>query len=218
MNKQKYLLTTLSLFIMLPSITYAECTSEEIKHFKEIEDEYKVTYEFNIDNQRYNLMFYANETYDYVFDIKFEEETTCEEKDKNTIVCYNVIPSKYKVSIVGNTNTCNDTLKTINLTLAKYNPYYQDSICDGIEDFVLCQETYDKDIDYETFKSRVNIYKKNLQKKEKEIKNVEGKDNAINQYIKNNIIQIIITAVFTIAIIVTTVLTIKSSKKSRRLG
>ena len=40
MNKLKYLLSIAIVFIILPNTIYADCTEEEISHFKEIEDDY----------------------------------------------------------------------------------------------------------------------------------------------------------------------------------
>ena len=43
MKKYQIVTILLSIFVLLPQVTYAECTKEEKKHFKSIEDEYKIT-------------------------------------------------------------------------------------------------------------------------------------------------------------------------------
>lgn len=220
MNNYKYLVF-LILFILLPNVIFAGCASEEIEHFKEIEDDYKITYEFNKDSKKYMVTLYTPEPnmYEYYIYASDNEFSNCEYLNDHETKCNSVNPNEYKIEIIGQTTNCNDVFKTIRLNLAKYNPYSEDSICEGIEDFVLCQPTYDKDIDYNTFVSRVTTYKKTLSKNTN-LTNNKGNDinrNAIIQYLKENMFQIIIITIFIIMVVITVILTTKSAKKSRRL-
>ena len=217
MNKSKYLLTTLSLFIMLPSITYAECTSEEIKHFKEIEDEYKYSYEFDSQTKKYNIRFYSEEPDNYDFGIMNTRNLDCTINDEKTFECKNVEPGTYEVIISGRTDSCNEVLKKEKIKLAKYNEYSDDPLCEGIEEFVLCQETYDKNIDYETFESRVNTYRKTKKNHETDMNAKEQNKSKFVYFIGNNLFKIIIVGIFIIAVIVSVALSLKSIKRSRRL-
>ena len=217
MNKTKYLLTTLSLFIMLPSITYAECASDEVKHFKEIEDKYHYSYKIDEQTKKYTITFYSEEAdrYDYAFSDIYD--SNCTIIDDKMIECSNVEPGSYDIAIVGTSDSCDAILKTEKIKLARYNEYSNDPLCEGIEEFVLCQKTYDKDIDYDTFASRVNTYKK-TKNSQQETSNVEDKEkNEIIIFIEKNLLKIIIITSFGIAVIVSLILTIKSVKKSRRL-
>lgn len=220
MIKQKYLLLLISLSLFIPTTTYADCTKEEINNFKKIEDEYKVTYEFDIDTKLYTLTFYSPQP--DLYDFVGEDETVfsnCEILDNNTAKCSNIKPNTYNFEIVGVSTTCNGTFKKIKTSLPKYNTYSEDPLCEGIEEFVLCQPTYDKDIDYDTFVSRVNSYKKNHQSKinDNEIKEEVKEQNIIIKYIKDNLFQIVIIIIFVVLVIATIILTAKSIKKSRRL-
>jgi len=225
MKKHKFLLSILSLSLFIPSTTYADCTKEEIDNFKEIEDEYKITYEFDKDTKLYTIK-YINpnpEKYGYYLIQKVDLNTTKKydltKINDNEYEQTEILPGDYIIEIAGKSETCNEKIKTLSLKLPKYNKYSEDQLCKGIEEFVLCQPTYDKDIDYETFTSRVNSYKKNHSNIEnkKEEKKEESKENRIIQYIKDNLFQIIIIAIFVIMIIITIILTVKSIKKSRRL-
>lgn len=220
MIKNKKLLSIISLSLLIPTIIYADCTKEEIDNFKKIEDDYKVTYDFDKDTKLYTLTFYSPnpDLYDFIG----EDETVfsnCEVLDDNMAKCSNIKPNTYNFEIVGVTTNCNETLKKIEITLPKYNGYYNDPLCEGIEEFVLCQPTYDKDIDYETFVSRVNSYKKNHQSKpiDNNTKEEVKEENKLIQYIQDNLFQIIIVIIFIVMIIITIILTAKSIKKSRRL-
>lgn len=219
MIKNKLLfIALLSLFI--PSTIYADCTKEEINNFKKIEDDYKITYEFNKDTKLYTLTFYSPEP--DIYDYTSPDSNTflnCEVINNNTVKCSNIQSDEYNFEIIGMTDSCDITLKKIKITLPKYNTYSEDPLCEGIEEFVLCQPTYDKDIDYETFVSRVNSYKKNHPVKEDidEKKEEPKEQNKIIKYIQDNLFQIIIMIVFITLVIMTIILTAKSIKKSRRL-
>ena len=127
------------------------------------------------------------------------------------------MPGGYRINVIGNTQTCDDILKRTYLSLKPYNKYSEDPLCEDIKEFSLCQETYDKEIDYETFVLRVNAYKetKNNEKETKPNKNFDI--NKIKEYVENNLFQVIVIAVFIILVIVTVTITITTAKKSRRL-
>ena len=221
MNKLKYLLSLAIVFIVLPNIIYADCTVEERKHFKEIEDEYKVTYEFNKDTETYSATFYSPEpdNYDYMlFDNVFI--TNCKTISDSEVKCENLPGKTYYMQITGRSSTCNDVLKETYLNFSKKNSYWDDPLCEGIEEFVLCQPTYDKEIDYDTFVSRVNTYKKTKQREVAKEDNEKKQNSILNKtfdFIKENIFQLIVGIIFIIVIIVTIILTAKSIRKRRRL-
>ena len=218
MKKNIYKILLLLVLTLSPYLVKADCTTEEIKHFREIEDDYKVTYEFDKETKTYTLTFYNPEPdmYDFVI-TNGGFENNCETINDNSAVCTNVTSKNYTIEVVGFTDSCEDTLKTITLKLPKYNEYSEDPLCNGIEEFVLCQPTYDKEIDRDTFESRVATYKKNLESKETKEEVKVKEESKIIRYIKDNLIQIIVVSVFVIMLIITIILTANSIKKSRRL-
>lgn len=226
-KNKKLLIIPLLSFLCLNSV-YADCTKEEIDAFKEIEDEYKVTYEFDKGTKTYTLNFYNPEPEKYRFDLYYKkDEKTITKMGTNEIehseFSYpNISSGEYAIEIISTNNSCDSILKTTTLNLAKYNKYSEDALCQGIEEFVLCQETYGKDIDYETFKSRVETYKKSkVISTDEDNKNNDKEENTITdkiiEYIKINYTKIIIITIFTILVIITVILSLKSLKKSRRL-
>ena len=64
MKKRYSALTSLLFLINIPN-TYASCTQEELNEFKKIENEYKVTYEFNKDTKDYTMTLYSPLPYKY---------------------------------------------------------------------------------------------------------------------------------------------------------
>lgn len=216
-KRKKLLLTIISFTIFTPKI-YAECTKEDINTFNKISDEYKVTYEFNKDSKLYDLTFYDPSPDKYTFIINGATDGEFSIQDDNNYKYIGISPGNYEITIKGITNECQDIFKTININLPKYNEYSEDPLCDGNEEFVLCQPTYDKEVDYETFKSRLEVYKKTKQDNNEVNKEKDNnKDNNIVNYIKNNIIEITIIAASLIILTIIIISIVKRQKKSRRL-
>ena len=223
MKKNKYLLFILMVFAMNIHTVLASCTQEEINTFKRIEDDYTVKYEFDKSTKTYNLYFTAIKPKEFYYRIATENELKCSASAETTMKCDGFISNDYEIQIVGVTDTCNDVMKTIVLSLPKYNKLSEDPLCEGIEEFVLCKPTYNKDIDYDTFVSRVNTYKKN-HKEETDIPIEEEKEEGVNQiadyiidYIVDNWFNIIIISTFLILLIITIIVTYKNARKSRYL-
>lgn len=219
MKKYKHIIFTISLFLICMTNTYAACTKEEINDFKRIEDEYTIKYKFNKSTKDYTVTFNIPmiEKYTYSLDNIIEKAKFVSETE-TSFTFSDIKPGEYPINVVGVSSECDDILKTINLKLAKYNKYSEDPICEGIEEFVLCQETYDKEIDYDTFVSRVNTYKKSKEKQENnKVEEKPKEENKVLKYIEDNLIQIIIVTIFIILVLITAHITFKSIRKSRRL-
>lgn len=224
MKKHVSILITMLSFLLLPNITYADCTKEEIEHFKEIEDEYKITYKYNKETNDYTLTMHQSISKDFTFVIDdsikmaIPVQEGCSIDEKNNIVCSRVQPSKYKTSIVGNTEGCKEAIKSIEVNIPRHNKLSDDPLCEGMEDFVLCDPEYDKEINYEDFVSRINTYKNSQKEKEKQAENKKNNsDNIIINYISNNYQIILIVVTATIAIVLIIILMAKNLKQSRRL-
>ena len=219
MNRKKYITFTLMLSLLCMNKTYAACTQEEIDEFKKVEDEYKITYEFNKVSKDYTIKLYNLEPEKYGLSIELQgsNESLLKTSTINEIIHENVKPGEYNVEIKGITKDCKDTMKKVYLNLPKYNIYSEDELCKGIEEFVLCQQTYEKEIDYDTFVSRVNTYKKTKEKQSIEDKPKPKEKLQIVEYIKENLVEIIIVLTFVILLTITIIITLKSARKSRRL-
>ena len=221
-KNNKYLLIPLLSFLCLNNV-YASCTQEEIDNFKKIQDEFTVTYELNQETKSYDLILTNPEPKKFDYNIQAEVEYGCKTKQNQTIIqCIGLPAGEYDIQIIGNTETCSTTMKKITVSLPKYNKFSEDTLCEGIEEFVLCQPDYGKNIDYETFVSRVNTYKNSKAKKESETveednKKSNNETSMILEYIKNNLVQILIIIIFIILVVITTIITLKNIKKRRRL-
>lgn len=215
MRKNKRILLFLSVCLLFSNHVYAECTTDERKEFRNIEDNYKITYEFNKDTKDYTLTFTSPEPdkFDYFIN---NINVNCGDTVNNQTKCTGFTPGYQEIFIIGQTDSCNEILKEVSMTLA-YNKLSEDPLCEGNEDFVLCNPSYDKEIDYDSFVSRLNTYKKNKGNNPSSSSNSVKEENAIITYVKNNLVSIITITIFIILVIITIILTAKSIKKSRRL-
>ena len=216
MKKFNYFITPF-IILLLPIITYASCSEEELKHFERIKEKYKIEYNIDKETGYYTLILHNPDPTKYTYEIKgLNTSIDCDISTTTDSKCTYIPPDGYSINVIGNTETCNSILKRSFLRLQKYNKYSEDPICNGIEEFVLCQETYDKEIDYETFVSRVNIYKE--QKSNKNNNNKKIIDiKKIKEYIEDNLYEVIVIATFVVLVIITIIITIINTKKSRRL-
>lgn len=217
---KKFIMITLVSLIVNTNIIYAECTTKDQEYFKSIDDKYQATYEFNKDTKTYTLSLTYGDISSFSYELSGDgiDNATWDAID-NKIVIGNLIPGNYTVYVVGVSNSCNDIFKTEEITLPQYNQYAYDPACEGIEEFALCSPTYDKYLDYNTFISRVNSYKKNKTNNDKPNNNIE-EENTILEWLKNNYFYIIY-AVIGIVVLLIIILTIKviynKERKRRRL-
>lgn len=70
--------------------------------------------------------------------------------------------TNYSFSVYAKSGDCSYRLfNTIYVNLPKYNKYYKDSLCEGLDNFGLCQRWGENgNITYDTFKTKVEEYQK----------------------------------------------------------
>ena len=224
MIKKKHIALILILSLFSVDNVYANtCNMRLIKEFKKISNNYNIDYRYNIEKESYTviLKYSTNSKFDYqIYGI---DELECEQINSTTKECHNFKVGKYNYGIDGKNEECEQNVKVGEFEIKELKNYSNDPLCIGIEEFVLCQKDYYKDMEYETFVSRVNTYKKTKKEKEEKeeiIKKEEEKNalkNNIKTFIEKNKLEIIIVIIFIVLVTISTIVMIKSSRKSRRL-
>lgn len=221
MNKKKYIAFPLLLSLLCINTVYADCTQQARDEYNSIKDQYKITNTFNSDSKKYTIRIEKPNNDKFRYTTAITSQYKCEKISDTITECYDLEPGKtFYAYIMGKSNDCNIMLREDEIYLKKNNKYYGDPMCSGIEEFVLCQEIYDRDIDRETFEYRINKYKESKeikQEEEKKQQDEEKIDNKISTYIEENKTQQIIIIIFIILLIISIITGIKSEKKSRRL-
>ena len=226
MKKKNALLLVLTLFLLLPTIVNADCESD----FKEIEDKFKVTYEYNYETDDFTITLVNPDynKYSYGFAsleaLNATHPTISDEDGTLTHTIENYKDTEYSYVISAIYEGCKVAgIKQETIELSKGNRFAYSPLCEGYEEFVLCQKDYEKELDEETFKERLEIYKQTkAEQKEKEASEAKEKENnkilsGIIDFFQENYITIIIIAAFVIVLIISIVLFAKRYMKRRRL-
>lgn len=121
----------------------------------------------------------------------------------------------YVIKIYGNDICYNKLFRSFTITTPKYNQYYNNFLCEGIEDYALCQQFYDYDVKYDDFVDRVTSYKANLKKDNNKDKNEDDPTfmDGIVDFLDNNKYYII----GVVAGIGVTILVVRIIIKKRRI-
>lgn len=165
MKKLSKLLLIIFFLVQIPFVSALECDDSQIKLLKEQAEAIVVDSEFDMESVNYGV--YGN---NIVTVQGLTEDLYMMTKEKDVGIFFEDVIEGVAKKIVGPSTskfyvysyTCPGvTLKTINLSLKKYNIYSDFEECDGIEEGELdvCNKYYSEDLDYEEFVSRVNKYK-----------------------------------------------------------
>ncbi len=124
------------------------------------------------------------------------------------------IISEYIFDIYTFSDNCQgDVVRTIKLTIPKYNVYSQLEACSGIESYYLCQEYITFDVNPDTFYEKVNDFKENGQVTADDLINQQNLAN--NIVIKSPTAKYIIIGLIIVAGIVATYFILRKNKKER---
>jgi len=226
MKKKKYIILTLIFSFLCIDKIYADCSQQMQNEYEKIKDQYKVTATYDSVTKTYTIRVKTADNDNFGYGLGFEyDPAKCTELSKTEFECKGMEPgTSISGYVVGNTNECRDIFREDVIELEKNNQFYGDPLCEGIEEFVLCQEMYDKEIDRETFESRIETYKeskkeeKNDNKEEQPLEQKENnKPNLHSNYLKDNLKQIIIITIFVILIIITIIITTIRTRRRDRL-
>ncbi len=139
-----------------------------------------------------------------------EEKTyTYQDSDNGTITIENRHIdeiNEYTIKVYATNQECSRTaLRTIKEKTPRYNEYYSMGICDGLEDYYLCNEYVSFDIDYsfEEVADKIDSYVKGKIKEEE-----EKKEQNKNFFEKNRSVIIATSVVIIVAGVATTVVII----------
>lgn len=222
MNKKKYIAFPIMLSLLCMNNVYAGCTEEIKNEYQNIKKQYKITTTFDSIDKTYTARIERANTDKFRYTTAIMSQYKCENISDTVTECYGLKPgTSFYAYVLGNTKDCDIMFKEEEIYLDKLNKFYGDPLCSGIEEFVLCQEVYDREITRETFEYRINKYKESKEQKyQEELKKQEEENkvtNKISTYIKENTTQVIIIIIFIILLITTIIVGYKSMKKSRRL-
>ena len=223
MKKVKYILFTFLILSLSILSAYAECTKEELNTLKQEANKIKVTYKhlggietpIGTDYNRFEIT--VKNISDDLIPTLLGYEIILE--PQNGVAKYELSTGNWSIDIYS--NKCTGIIHSISFRLPSFNKYSLDPLCEGIDgnDFILCGKYLDYQVSYDTFKRKVEEYRKTHEiKKDNSINNED--DTTVNE-ILNKIVKYItdyqmhIIIVLGIILIILIILIIIKKKKKR---
>ena len=161
----KRIITILVLILLVPTVKVKalSCSYSELDKLKKIasnvnisndciEQDNNVTFTVTLNNLNEEIYFVDMtdyQTYNY-------------ENEELTISGYRSGQTVRYVFYATDSRCQQEALYTARVSFPSYNRYYQDQVCEGIENFSLCQKWSSQNLSYESFLNKVNEYKNSL--------------------------------------------------------
>lgn len=216
----------LSIIILFPlTIVNADCTKEEVSLLQKDANKIKVTYKHlgkmetengEISYNNFDLTFKNLNPNMYIKLEEYNIEYHQEESAGN--ITLRIITGKYKFTV--RAENCSEIIDEINVNIPRYNIYSMDPLCEGIngDDFALCGKYYDYNVTYDSFKQRVEHYRK-IHKIDEKVSDTPKENitfntiiNKLVDYIKLHYIYLVV-GLLTIILIILIVIIIRKKRK-----
>lgn len=160
MGGYKKALLVIFLFLGMSHVNAAACDNSMKVEYQNRAKNITYSYTYNDTNNTFNILFTNITDSLYLIDMNTMQEF----RNQSEITIYNVIPgNSYRYGVfTSDLNPCSgSSIYNIYVTLPFYNPYYKDSLCDGIS-HKYCQKFINKAISYDEFKENINEYRNKL--------------------------------------------------------
>ena len=219
----KKMLMIIAVFLFIPRVN-ATCDENRLKELKELAKNIEITTGIAAEDEEYiphrdytvndygepvpqgstQIIISGMSKEFNVVDNTYERTFMYEDFKNNALILNNELHG-YRTFKVYSLE-CNQEIRSIYIKVPRYNEYSTDPLCEGISgtDLAICGTWYDKEVDYETFKSMIEDYKENKIYEENEDEKNNNIINEIIDFIKSNYLYIIggVALIITVSIIV----------------
>jgi hypothetical protein len=186
MRKYSFILLTFIIFLLHPKTITAEvCDYVELARLKNIAEniEIKLSYFNMADDVNFSVSILNLRPGVYIRDLYKNAVYSYDSESPITMIDNYETGKSYQFQIYTDLTDCkNKELKTINIETPYYNIFYNDTVCNGLDNYYLCDRWYKHGLSYEIFVETVNTYKESLIPEEKIDEDI---DNVYYQYIIN---------------------------------
>jgi len=222
MKNIRYVIFTVIFLFLNIFYVQASCTNEELLALKEEADKIKITYKHMgvVEREEYT-------------DYNSFEVTVKNASDKFYITYLsgservNLNNEEVKITLRNGTwyfkvfsSECDCEVSEIKVFLPRFNMYYLDPLCKGIDgdDFALCGKYYEYDVDYDNFVARVNHYRATYKIKDSEITDEENNFEVILNNLLDFVIKYKLYVIVTLIVILFVIVTILIVRKRKKRG
>lgn len=165
---KKRWLVVVAFFLFFPNIVKADCTVEEKIALSKMVSNVKITPIFREETENFSIII-SNITPSIYF-----KDMTSKMVYENTgkeVEIYNLNPNtSYRIKFLSAIKACHgEAITSTYVNLPGYNKYYKDPLCEGLEDYKICQKWVNYHYDRETFEKEVKKIEKKEEKQKQEI-------------------------------------------------
>lgn len=151
--------------ILLPMKVFGACTTDEKLRYSQLASNITTSYDYI---EKDNSVLFTITIHNVHKDLLIKDNTnnktySSNQKDLNNYKITNLKDGiNYSFSVYAKSGDCSyRLLNTLYVNLPKYNKYYKDTLCEGLDSFNLCQRWGENgDITYDTFKNKIEEYRK----------------------------------------------------------
>lgn len=189
MRKYKYGLVIILSFLLCPiTMKAAICSNSEMVYLQDLAKNILYSYDYVEEGNTAYFNIYFNNMSDGLYLENMDTNQIYNNSNNGEMVLGRVEQGKqYRFNVYSNNLCKNVIIRSIYVNLPYYNPYYNDEICKGIENYKFCQKFVNKQFDYSEFEENVLRYKN--QHKQDEINEDKNKNNIfdsiLNIYLKS---------------------------------
>lgn len=163
-------LVFISFIVVIPFKIKGLCSVEDKMRYNSLSANVTVSYDYieNGDSVSFNITIHNVHRDLVVVDKLTNKQYQSKNSDLNNFTISGLSDGKnYSFGVRAKNGDCSTRFfNTLYVNLPKYNKYYKDQVCDGADDYLLCQKWAEiGNISYDEFKSSVESYKKSSNSK-----------------------------------------------------
>ena len=174
-------------FVLNLSNVSAKCSYKEISRMKKLVSNVNVAYDYKITDNfaKFDLTLTNLQPDIYMYDFVNNRNYYYYETLNGEITISDYLVKSGNIKFYSANPACYGLfLGTKYYKFPTYNIYYNDPLCDGINNFSLCQKWVSNTYDYNKFKNLIYEYKKNLSEIENETIRVEYEKSLLNKIVE----------------------------------
>ncbi len=151
--------------IIMPIRILGACTTDDKIRYSTLSSNITTSYDYIENNDSVSFSITIHNVHKDLL-IKDNTNNKTYSSNQNDLNNYKITNLKdgtnYSFSVYAKSGDCSYRLfNTLYVNLPKYNKYYKDSLCEGLNDFSLCQRWGENgNITYDNFKIKIEEYKK----------------------------------------------------------
>ena len=160
----KRIIIILILILLVPTVKVKaiSCDYNELARLKKLASNVNISYDYIEQDNDVTFTVTLNNLNDELYFVDMTDYQTYNyEKEEIKISGYRS-GQTVRYVFYASDSSCQEALYTTRVSFPSYNPYYKDVICEGVENFSLCQKWSSQNLSYESFLNKVQAYKDSL--------------------------------------------------------